>query len=299
MISIRPSHMPIPLKKGEEVLTVAASSQVTDEHSLQEGLRVLESWGLICRNQSVSERKWKGFAGDDQSRFAELHHTKPARLKVFARGGWGAARLLERYQPWEQGWLVGFSDVSSILLSRLSAGFGGGIHGPLVTSLANEPDWSKDRLKAILFGESIPELYGDSWVNGVSKGPLVACNLTVASHLLGSRHTPDLDGAILVLEDIGEEPYRIDRMLTQWRLAGLLQKLGGIAFGKFINCESEEEKNTPHGFQLNEILLERSKDLKIPIIGNLPVGHCQGNAALPLGREALLDGRKGLLKIIA
>ncbi len=299
MVFVNPEKVAKPLKKGDEVITVAASSVVTDKDAIIQGLKVFQDWGLVCRDHNVIGRHWGYLAGNDETRFKELHPQKSAPLKAFARGGWGAARLLERHQPWSEGWILGFSDVSSILLSRLSAGFGGGIHGPLVTSLSTEPEWSKQRLKSIFFGQNIPDLHGESWNKGIAEGPLVACNLTVASHLLGSQHMPNLKGAILVLEDIGEEPYRIDRMLTQWRLAGLLQNLAGLAFGNFQEfTEDKRNKRSVHSFEINEVLKERSIDLKIPIIANLPIGHCQGNAAIPLGRQAVLDGNKGLLKVI-
>jgi muramoyltetrapeptide carboxypeptidase len=122
-------------------------------------------------------------------------------------------------------------------------------------------------------------------------------NLTVASHLLGSPFVPDLDGAILVLEDVGEAPYRLDRMLTQWRLLGLLQNLAGLAFGRFHRCDPDHDDRP--GFQLEEVLRERSEDLGIPVLGDLPVGHGSGgNAALPLGRLAELDGDRGLLSLL-
>ncbi|KGG12938.1 MULTISPECIES: S66 peptidase family protein [Prochlorococcus] len=299
MVSINPTTYATPLQEGEEVITIAASSIVSDENSLRNGLEIFAKWGLLCRENNVIGRNWGYLAGDDTIRFNELHPDHSANLKVFARGGWGAARLLERRQPWQKGWLLGFSDVSSILLSRLASGFDGNIHGPLITSLPKEPEWSKERLRSILFGESIPDLHGVSWHNGIARGPLVACNLTVASHLLGSSHMPSLKGAILVLEDIGEEPYRIDRMLTQWRLSGLLQGLAGLAFGDFVKCENQFSNEETYGFEVNEILKERSKDLQIPVIADLPVGHSSANAALPLGREALIDGNKGLLRVFS
>ncbi len=288
-----------PLNNGDEVLTVAASSALDDEQSLLEGLKILESWGLVCRPQDVSKRNWGYLAGDDSVRYSELHSENPAPLIAFARGGWGAARLLERPQPWKPGWLLGFSDVTSILLSRLSAGFDGGVHGPLLTSLAKEPVWSQERLRSILFGKSVPALNGDAWQGGIATGPLVIANLTVGSHLLGSRHMPKLRGAILILEDIGEAPYRIDRMLTQWRLAGILQELAGLGFGSFIECNAPSDEPPKKTFQLQQVLRERSRDLNIPVVGNLPVGHCCGNAALPQGRLGKLDGGRGELSLLS
>ena len=299
MVHILPHTYAKPLKTGDEVATVAASSSLDDDTQLIHGLKILESWGLVCRPQFVSKRHWGYLAGKDIIRLNELHPKVHAPLLAFARGGWGAARLLEYSQPWKTGWLLGFSDVTSIHLSRLSSGFDGGLHGPLLTSLAKEPVWSQQRLQSILFGNSIPDLFGEPWVGGIATGPLVIANLTVGSHLLGSRHMPNLKGAILILEDIGEAPYRIDRMLTQWRLAGLLQGLAGLGFGQFTDCDSPEEKPTKRTFNTQEVLLERSKDLKIPVVGNLPLGHCTGNAALPQGRQATLNGNKGSLSLLS
>ncbi|WP_320664085.1 LD-carboxypeptidase [Prochlorococcus sp. MIT 1223] len=297
MVKIHSKNTAPPLKRGDEFIAISISSPLDDENSLSEGLKVLQGWGLVCRSSVTQFEPWGYLAGSDDFRYDQLHPKIKTALIAFTRGGWGAARLLERPQAWENGWLLGFSDITSILLSRLSEGYDGGIHGPLVTSLGYEPDWSKERLKAILFGSSVPELRGEAWVGGRASGPLVAANLTVGTHLIGSRHMPNLEGAILILEDTNEEPYRIDRMLTHWRLTGLLTKISGLAFGDFNNCVEEESNKTKSSFVLEEVLKERCFDLGIPVIGKLPIGHCCGNAAIPMGRPALIDGNKGTLTI--
>ncbi len=287
-----------PLQPGDEVITLAISSSLENEKQLLEGIQIFESWGLICRQQNITKHRWGYLAGDDNFRYQQLHPNNSAKLLAFAKGGWGAARLLERPQPWREGWLLGYSDITSVLLARLSAGFDGCVHGPLVTSLADEPLWSQERLKSLLFGQSIPAIQGEPWKGGVAQGSLVVANLTVGSHLIGCKHFPNLQDSILVLEDVGEAPYRIDRMLTQWRLAGLLQVVAGLGFGSFKNCEPQKDIEDSRTFQVEEILKERTKDLEIPIIANLPVGHIQGNAALPLGRQAILNGSKGELSLL-
>ena len=282
------------LLPGNKVITIAVSSPVNDQINIIEGLKIFESWGLICTNKVITGRHWGYLSGEDSIRYNDLHPEDSYSLIAFARGGWGSARLLERDQPWQKGWFLGFSDVSSLLLSRFSSGFDGGIHGPLVSSLSKEPTWSKERLKSILFEKSAPDLLGEPWGGGIARGPLIASNLTVATHLLGSRHMPNLNGAILVLEDIGEAPYRIDRMLTQWRLNGLLKNLAGIGLGDFSTPKEETNEQL---FTIREILQDRCMDLNIPVVANLPVGHCCGNAALPLGWEATINGDKGILSI--
>jgi muramoyltetrapeptide carboxypeptidase len=217
------------------------------------------------------------------------------------RGGWGSARLLEQSLAQPEGWLLGFSDVTSLLWDRVNRGQGGAVHGPLLTTLAAEPAWSVERLRALLFGEPVADLEAVGWRGGVAEGPLLVANLTVATHLLGTPHLPVLRGAILVLEDVGEAPYRIERMLTHWRLCGALQQLAGIGFGSFEGWQEADgrtEEPADHRFDLDQVLRERSLDLGIPVVAHLPVGHSPGNAALPLGVMARLDGGRGHLGLL-
>tara|TARA_Y100001968_G_C19356656_1_gene717546 strand:- start:455 stop:1354 length:900 start_codon:yes stop_codon:yes gene_type:complete len=298
MLKINSDKKVPPLKEGDEIITIAVSSAI-DEDSLPAGLKIFKDWGLIPRKNKYLTQRWGYFAGSDEIRYKQLHSKRNPALTTFVRGGWGAARLLEKPQNWKPGWFLGYSDITSILFSRLSEGFDGCIHGPMINSIAQEPLWSRNRLKAILFGYDIPDLYGEPIKNGVAIGPLIAANLTVASHLIGTKHMPDLKGSILVLEDIAEEPYRIDRMLTQWRMTGLLDQLAGLCFGKFLDCQGPEGIPPNKTFSLNEVLKDRVKDLSIPVIQNLPIGHGKGNAALPLGKEALLDCNSGFLRVIS
>ena len=297
--------LPRPLIRGDRVGLVAASSALDSGEALAAGLELLRSWGLTIEGdpQALLQRRWGYLAGRDGERLADLtpaaESSEPPALLACVRGGWGAARLLERRPPAEPGWLLGFSDVTSLLFDRVAQGRGGGIHGPLLTTLAAEPAWSRERLRALLFGEPLPPLQGESWRGGCAEGPLLVANLTVATHLLGTPHLPPLAGAILVLEDVGEAPYRIERMLTHWRLCGALQQLAGLAFGSFSGCEDEgDERPAERRFSLDQVLRERSGDLGIPVVAGLPVGHTAGNAALPLGVRALLDADRGELSLL-
>ena len=285
------------LKKGDLFHIVAASSPISNKEDLLSGIKVLQEWGLICNHIESIDKSWGYLAGSDEFRFNELHPNNYFPLIAFARGGWGSARLLEKIQPWKEGWMIGFSDLTSILLSRLASGFHGGVHGPLITTLGSEPEWSKDRLKSILFGNCVPDIYGDPWGGGISTGNLIVGNLTVLSHLIGTKHIPNFKKSILIIEDIGEAPYRIDRMLTHLRLAGILQQLSGLGFGSFTSCVDDTDVDKEKSFELSEILKDRTKDLKIPIISNLPIGHCHGNASIPLGSQAIFNGDTGRLSL--
>lgn len=289
-------RLPPPLQPGDRVRLAAASSCLSEGRRLQAGIEILQSWGLEVEQPFRTDRHWGYLAGHDHERLADF---APAPLLACVRGGWGAARLLEQGWSPPQGWLLGFSDVTSLLWAMQAAGCGGAIHGPLLTTLAGEPDWSRERLRRLLFGEPLPPLQGLPWHPGITEGPLLVANLTVATHLLGTRWCPPLQGAVLLLEDVGEAPYRIDRMLTHWRLAGALQQLAGLAFGSFEGCDpAADDDDARPGFGLEEVLRERVADLGIPVLADLPVGHGAVNAALPLGLRCRLDGDRGLLELL-
>ena len=293
---------PAPLQPGDRVQMVAASSALIGDAALARlaaGISVLEGWGLEVERPTLAGRSWGYLAGRDQERRGDLEAAamRGADLLACVRGGWGAARLLEQPLALPCRWLLGFSDVTSLLWAQLAQGQGGAIHGPLLTTLGAEPAWSQERLRAVLFGDPLAPLQGEGWVGGSAKGPLLAANLTVATHLLGTPHLPDLRGAILVLEDVGEAPYRIERMLTHWRLCGALQQLGGIGLGAFSDCDGNSGGASFDCFSLEQVLRERTADLGMPVVAGLPVGHVAGNAALPLGAMAELDGDSGQLRM--
>lgn len=291
---------PRPLQAGDRVQLAAASSALQGDaiSRLEAGIVVLERWGLEVEPHRNLQRHWGYYAGTDPERLKDLQPNAP--LVACMRGGWGSARLLERPLAAEEHWLLGFSDVTSLLWARQAAGLPGGIHGPMVTTLGAEPEWSQERLRALLFGEALPPLQGTVWNPGQAEGPCLAGNLTVATHLLGTPHLPDLSGAILLFEDIGEAPYRIDRMLSHWRLSGALQQIAGLGFGSFSDCEGDEDdaRDPQHSFGLQAVLQERCGDLGIPVIADLPFGHRCGNAAIPIGRRARLDGERGQLLLL-
>lgn len=237
-------------------------------------------------------RQWRYFSGRDEERLADLEaawRDPSVDAVITLGGGWGAARVLEAgfHFPPRAKWSLGFSDPSALLLAQLAAGLPGAVHG---SSGGSDDQWQ--RTVALLSGHSVPALQGRGLRPGNAEGPLVVTNLTVATHLIGSPWLPDLRGAVLVLEDVGEAPYRVDRMLTQWRTAGLLQRLAGVGCGRF---SWDKDDILPGDFTMEEILEERLGDLGIPVVLNLPVGHGGPNQALRLGAQVQLDGQAGTL----
>ncbi|HIK44729.1 MAG TPA: LD-carboxypeptidase, partial [Leptolyngbyaceae cyanobacterium M65_K2018_010] len=238
-------------------------------------------------------------AGPDPDRRRQLATAMadPAcRGILCARGGYGGSRLLEAW-AWPEAmtpkWLIGFSDITSLLWSLARRGIAG-VHGPLLTTLASEPPWCQQRLQALVMGQPLPPLQGQGWGGGRATGRLLPANLTVATHLLGTAHEPDLTGVILALEDVTEAPYRIDRLLTHWRMMGKLAQVKAIALGRFSRCAPPPEGPS---FTVEAVLRDRLGDLGIPIVADLPFGHDGPNAALPVGVIAHLDGEAGTLTI--
>ena len=225
---------PLPLKSGDLLRVIAPSGRLRDLTAFDRGIAIWRDRGYRVEVAAEVTQAWGYLAGTDvtrRSQLADAWADPECRAILCARGGYGGMRLLEDWQ-WPQidrpKWLIGFSDITALLWSLTHQGIAG-IHGPLITTLADEPDWSRDRLFSLVTGQPIPPLQGDSWVGNVATGRLFPCNLTVATHLLGTPLQPNLTGAILAIEDVTEAPYRIDRLLTHWRLTGALSKLAGIA----------------------------------------------------------------------
>ena len=289
------ANRPAPLRRGSRLRAVNPGTWMDPEMDFSPLIERCAAEGWVLEIPDTVRRQWRYFSGTDQQRVAELNaawNDPSVDGVLYVGGGWGGARVLEAgfRVPGRALWTVGFSDSSSLLLAQWAAGLPGAIHG---SSGGPEERWQ--RTVALLSGHPVTPLQGVGRRPGQAKGPLVVTNLTVATHLIGTPWMPDLRGAILVLEDVGEAPYRVDRMLTQWRSAGLLQQLSGVACGRF---SWEKDDILPGDFTMEEILEERLGDLGVPLIVDLPVGHGLPNMALPLGAEARIDGRTGHLSLI-
>ena len=281
------------LKQGDSVEIAAPSSFVDNEKAFISGIQIIEKWGLKINQNQILSRKFNSFAGNDQTRLSELKKIQRSKLIIFAKGGWGSARLLEEKLIWGQGWMMGFSDTSALLLSKYSQGNLGSIHGPMITTLSSEPSWSINRLRTFLFEGYLEDLKGKSLKKGLSYGEIIVSNLTIFTYLIGTSHLPDLRGKIIIFEDINEEIYKIDRMFTYLRLSKKLRGIVGLGFGNFFKKIDEENLDKV----LEKLIYERFKDFDIPIVTNLPIGHLSGNACIPIGFKASLNGKDGTLSI--
>ncbi|MHC5722861.1 MAG: S66 peptidase family protein [Nostoc sp.] len=292
--------LPPPLKPGDLLRVIAPSGALRELEPFARSVEIWRSHGYQVEISPKIDDKWGYLAGTDEDRHNQLAaawQDPDCRGILCARGGFGSSRILENWH-WQQNsnlpkWLIGFSDITALLWSLYNIGISS-VHGPVMTTLADEPDWSIERLFNWVEGRDINPLKGYGWGGGIATGILLPGNLTVATHLLSTPMQPNFDGVILALEDVTEVPYRIDRMLTQWRLSGSLAKLRGIALGGFTRCQAPP--NVP-SFSVEEVLRDRLGDLGIPVVSGLPFGHDGPNAALPVGVEVTLDADEGILII--
>jgi muramoyltetrapeptide carboxypeptidase len=289
--------MPPFLQAGDKLTVIAPSGTLKEFERFEKGLEIWRSHGYQIELGKNWDYSYGYLAGTDQERrqALEVAWTDPECKGILcARGGYGSTRLLENWH-WKQQnevkWVIGFSDVTALLWSLASEGITG-LHAPVLTTLAQEPSWSVKRLFDVVEGRDLTPLEGRGWGGGKVKGKLFPANLTVATHLLNTPLQPSLKGAILALEDVTEAPYRIDRILTYWRITGLLREVLGIALGRFSRCD--RPVNTV-GWTVDDVLSDRLGDLGIPIVSDLPFGHDGVNAALMVGQEVELDGDRGTL----
>lgn len=255
-------------------------------------------------------KKHNYLAGTDDERLADLcgMFLNPKIDGIIClRGGYGSMRILSnidyrviRRNPKV---LVGYSDITALHLAIWKRTGLVTFSGPmLATDFGREPgDFTlRQFFKAVTYPSplgAIPPAPGSKAqvINpGRARGRLIGGNLSLVAATLGTPYEIDTRGAILFLEEVGEQPYQVDRMLQQLLLAGKLSSAAGLVFGECVRCEAEENA---HSFTLLEVIGENLKGLKIPCFYGLGVGHGVHKATLPLGVEAEMDAEKGLLVI--
>ena len=288
------------LRPGDVVRIVAPSGPVPRAGFLA-GVAHLSARYDVRYDEGLFARE--GYlAGDDERRLAELRGalTDPAtRAVVMARGGYGLGRILPFLDP---AWLrqrpvpvVGFSDGTTLLAYAARAGVVA-VHGPVVTQLGSLPEADHAGLFRLLEepspGTLLTEL--ECLVPGRARGRLIGGNLEVFSRLVGTPFLPDVTDAILLIEDLGERPYRVDRLLTHLDLAGLFSAVQAVVVGDFAGCV-EPEATRASSPTAAEVLEERLGRLAIPVVTGASIGHGSRNVAVPHGALVELDALNGTL----
>ncbi len=289
------------LHAGDQV-AVTAPAGVVDGERLDAGLAVLESWGLgvrVMENVRGHHERFSYLSSSDAVRAADFMQAwrDPDVAAVFcARGGYGTQRMVDLLD-WDAlaaagpKALVGFSDITALhqaFAARLGAST---IHGPVVTSLGAGDVESRAHLRAMLFEpvpgllltpEPVPVLVG-----GRAEGVLVGGNLALLAAEIGTVFSRPATASIAVLEDVGEELFRVDRLLTQLLRAGWFDGVRGIAVGQFTGCGSAES--------VRLLIEDRLAPLAVPLLWDVPTGHVDRNLAFPFGVPAVLDADAGTL----
>jgi muramoyltetrapeptide carboxypeptidase len=292
-------HAPPALRPQDRVAVIAPASGF-ERSAFEAGLAVIASRYRAEYGAGIFERQ-RYLAGSDARRLTELQAVlaDPAIRAVFCvRGGYGATRLLAKLarlapigaaKP-----LVGFSDITALHLwlqahGRIS------IHGPVLTQLPRLASSAHARLFELLESArpAAPLAGTAAYVGGTAEGPLLGGNLSVLTRLLGTPFMPALDGAILLLEDQGERPYRLDRMWTHLRLAGIFERIRGIALGSFTGCDEPDAGHTSA-----EVLRELAQSEGLPCVAGFPIGHGDLNDPVPLGVRVRLEADAATLTFL-
>jgi muramoyltetrapeptide carboxypeptidase len=282
---------PPPALRPQDRVAVIAPASSFERSDFEAGVALLGTRYRTEYGAGLFERQ-RYLAGSDARRLAELSSAlaDPGIRAVFCvRGGYGATRLLAqlgaRAPEGAQKPLVGFSDITALHLWLQSHGRIS-IHGPVLTQLQRLSRTTCTRLFDLLeSGQPAPPLSGTStYVRGSAEGPLLGGNLSVFSRLLGTSFMPPLDGAVLLLEDQGERPYRLDRMWTHLQIAGVFARVRGIVLGSFTACEERDASYTS-----TEVLRELAQSTGVPCAAGFPIGHGDANEPVPLGVRVRLD----------
>lgn len=311
-----PGRKPRRLRRGDTVGLIKPAGFLADEFDLQLAFEAITAMGLIPKPAPHLLARYGYLAGSDQARAADLNamFADDSVRAVFAvRGGWGSARILPhldfdliRANP---KLLIGFSDITALHMAFAArAGFPT-IHGPNAGSAWGKLSWNW--FKNLTFDGETPvyrnppgtedRLVQREWRTqtirpGKAVGRLLGGNLTVLAALMGTPYLPQFDGAILFLEDVDEAEYRIDRMLTQLALAGVLGRVAGVVFGQCTNCRASG--SSYGGFTVSQVLRQHLQPLGVPVYQGALFGHIDDQFSLPVGVRAEIDATLGSIRIL-
>jgi muramoyltetrapeptide carboxypeptidase len=304
------------LRPGDTVGLIQPAGFAADLAGPQTALETIRAMGLVPKpGQHVYDRH--GYlAGTDESRAADINamFADPSVRAIFAaRGGWGSARVLP-YLNWDvisanPKLLIGFSDITALHLAIAARGGFPTIHAPNAGS--NWGPLSLETFRRLAFDAALPfyqnPQFGDASTAsgpagvetlrpGQASGRLIGGNLTVVSTLMGTPFMPSFDGAILFLEDVDEAVYRIDRMLTQLALGGVLRRVAGVVFGRCMRCAAPGAPSG--GFTLSDVLVRHLRPLGVPAFSGAMIGHIANQLSLPVGVRAQIDANAGTIRIL-
>jgi muramoyltetrapeptide carboxypeptidase len=312
---------PLPVRKaprlraGDTVGLIEPAGFTEDRFDLAMVLDTVRAMGLVPKPAPHVLKRYGYLAGSDRDRAADInamYADKDVRAVFAVRGGWGCARVLP-YLDWEAiranpKLLVGFSDITALHLAMAAKNACPTIHGPNAANSWGALSW--DSFRRLAFAGETPtwrtppasedRLAPRSGIRtfrpGKASGRLLGGNLATLAALVGTPYLPDFTGAILFLEETGEAEYRLDRMLTQLGLAGILGKLAGVVFGQCTRCTGDEPNYS--GFTVSEVLDQHFAPLGVPAFQGALFGHIANQFSMPVGIRAEIDAEAGTIAML-
>lgn len=296
------------LQEGDRVIVLSPSSKI-DKSFLKGANKRLKSWGLEVVFGKHAGGAHGTYAGSIEQRLEDLQEAmddEKAKVILCSRGGYGAVHLVGKldFTKFREHpkWLIGFSDITALHNEFQQNGFAS-LHAPMARHLTVEPedDFCTQALKDILFGNALAGEEAFSYVcpghklnhKGKGEGVLRGGNLSVFYGLRGTLYDIPAEGTILFMEDVGERPHAVERMVYNLKLGGVLEKLSGLIIGQF----TEYEENKSLGKELYGALADLVKEYEYPICFNFPVGHVTMNVPLINGAEVTLEVGKKEVKL--
>ena len=304
------------LSLGDIVGIIAPASAPPDPKAVDRAAVALEKFGFKPKPGKNVRARHGFLAGGDRERAADvmaMFADKKVKAIICLRGGYGCARILDRldYAVIRRNpkILSGYSDITSLHFALAKKVNLVSIHAPMLNGglqAKDLPEFTRASFfRTVMEAKpagSICDGYNRKTVTvlhgGVAKGRLIGGNLSLICAAIGTPFVPSFNGKILFFEDVGEKPYKLDRMLTQLLNTGILQQAAGVAVGVNHDCEDPDAKSRGEYRQsAADVVKERLSSLRVPVVTGLPFGHVDLNATIPVGVEARLDGRRGDLVI--
>ncbi len=302
---------PPKLQKGDLIGIISPASGPSDLSRIDKGVNYLEKLGYrveLGKNVGL-ERGY--LAGDDEQRLHDFHYmfaNKEVKAIFSVRGGYGSGRLLNKIDfnlvRKNPKIFVGYSDITALHLAILKKTGLVTFAGPMVAvdffkdvdSFTEENFWRiiTSNKKVGRFQNPDEEKFFVLH-KGRAEGRIIGGNLALIISLLGTEYFPNLKDTILIIEEIGEAPYRIDRMFNQLKLANIFNQINGVLLGRFVDCyESDLTKKT---LSLNEVMIDYFGECKMPVFYNFKHGHIKQNLTVPLGLNCKMNTTKGFIEI--
>jgi len=300
------------LQQGDLIGVVSPASAPSSSEKIQKGVRYLESLGYRVKVGAHAASVYGDFAGTDEERATDLNemlNDRSVRAVFAVRGGYGTPRLLSlvdyRAVKRDPKIIVGYSDLTALQLALFRKTGLVTFSGPMVgvemwdkiDPYTEEQFWRVvTSSKKIGLLPNPPEEQLTALRGGRGTGRLLGGNLSLLVSLLGTPYAPLYKKSLLVLEEIDEAPFRVDRMLTQLRNAGILARIVGLLYGRFTNCVPKDPSQ-PH-FTVEQVLSQCAEKLSVPAVSNLQYGHIPRKLTIPIGVKARLDATKRTLELL-